>query len=231
MRIECLMHVPFEGPAVIDEWASDRGHSLVNVSVFAEDAQFPSQSDFDWLIVMGGPMGVHDEAEHPWLPVEKAFILDSIKAGKTVVGICLGAQLIAHVLGARVYHNQEKEIGWFPIELTDAGRSSEVFGFLPSPLTVYHWHGDTFELPAGAVHLARSAVCEHQAFLYEGRVLGLQCHLESTRKSVSDLIIHGEDEMVSAPHIQSAAQMLATTDHDYAQLKAALFGILDRLPA
>jgi GMP synthase-like glutamine amidotransferase len=229
MRIQCLKHVPFEGPAAIAAWADERGHSMATTAWY-DGALPPAHSEFDWLVVMGGPMGVHDEPDYPWLAAEKRFIQEVIDAGKTVVGVCLGAQLIAYVLGARVYRNREKEIGWFPIELTEAGMSSLVFGFLPSPVTVYHWHGDTFELPPGAVQLARSAVCEQQAYLYDGRVLGLQCHLESTPESVADIIAHGADEIVPSAYIQTAEQMLSASADDYVQLQGALFGILDRLP-
>jgi GMP synthase-like glutamine amidotransferase len=228
MRIRCLQHVPFEGPAGIADWAADRGHALEIIPLH-EGAEPPETGSFDWLVVMGGPMGVADEARYPWLAPEKAFIADAIAAGKTVVGVCLGAQLIAEALGARVYPNGEKEIGWMPVELTDAGRASPVLGFLPPSFPVFHWHGDTFDLPAGAVHLARSGPCANQAFSYDGRVLGLQFHLESTLESVAAIVEQCADEIVPAPHIQSAARMLAAGADDYARLRDVLCGVLDRL--
>lgn len=228
MRIHCLKHVPFEGPAAIADWAEQRGHSMTTTNLYA-GGELPDQAAFDWLVVMGGPMGVQDEVDFPWLVPEKRFIGSTIDAGKTVIGVCLGAQLIAETLGARVSRNPEKEIGWFPIELTAAGQSSPIFGFLPPAFQVYHWHGDTFELPPGAVHLARSLACAQQAFLYDGRVLGLQCHLESTPQSVANIVRHCADEIVPAAHVQTAARMLAASEQDYARINAALFGILDRL--
>lgn len=230
MRIHCLQHVPFEGPAGIGDWARTRGHAITTTHLY-RDATLPDPSSFDCLVVMGGPMGVHDEDVHPWLAAEKAFLRATIAAGKTVVGVCLGAQLLALVLGARVYRNGEKEIGWFPVELTEAARESDSMGFLPDLLTVYHWHGDTFDLPAGAVHLARSEGCAHQAFLWGGRVLGLQFHLESTAASVEELVASGADELVPGRFIQTAEQMLAAGPEDYARLHTVLSGILDRLPA
>jgi GMP synthase-like glutamine amidotransferase len=227
MHIHCLQHVPFEGPFGIADWAGARGHALTVTPLYAE-ALPPDPTTFDWLVIMGGPMGVHDESQYPWLVAEKALI--SIEAGKTVVGICLGAQLIAAVLGARVYRNREPEIGWLPITLTAAGQASPVCGFLPPALQVFQWHGDTFDLPDGALHLARSAVCEQQAFLYDGRVLGLQFHLESTRDSVAGLCAACADEIVPGAQVQTAARMLAAAPADYAQLNAALCGLLDRLP-
>ena len=229
MRIQVLQHVPFEGPYGIADWAAARGHSLTITPLY-DGATAPEPADFDWLVIMGGPMGVGDESEFPWLVAEKASIRQGIDAGKTLVGVCLGAQLIAEVLGGRVYRNPEKEIGWLPIELTAAGKASDLFGFLPPRFEVFHWHGDTFELPAGAVHLAHSAACVHQAFLYGGRVLGLQFHLESTPASVAGIVAACADEIVPGAHVQTGPEMLCAAAEDYARIKKALFGILDRLP-
>jgi GMP synthase-like glutamine amidotransferase len=229
MRIHCLQHVPFEGPAGVADWAVRKGHPIRSTAVY-EGKPLPDDSDFDWLFIMGGPMGVYDEAEHPWLSEEKAFLRATIEAGKTVIGICLGAQLIADALGARVVRNAHKEIGWFPIELTSEGRSSPVFGFLPERFEVFHWHGDTFELPRGAFGLARSVGCANQAFLYRERVLGLQFHLESTPASVATIVRSCADEIVAGPYIQTGDRMLAATDEDYRRIHDALSGILDRLP-
>ena len=127
LHINCLLHAPFDGPCGIADWAADRGHSLTMTPLYAGVLP-PDPASYDWLVVMGGPMGVHDESEHPWLVAEKALIRRSIEAGKTVVGVCLGAQLIAAALGARVYRNREAEIGWLPIELTAAGQASALCG-------------------------------------------------------------------------------------------------------
>jgi GMP synthase-like glutamine amidotransferase len=228
MRIHTLTHVPFEGPAGIADWASARGHSIALTALYA-GGSLPDPSGFDWLVVMGGPMSIQDDVDYPWLVAEKRLIGEAIAAGKTLVGVCLGAQLIAATLGARVYRNPEKEIGWFPIELTDAGRDSPVVGFLPPQIQVFHWHGDTFDLPPTAVHLARSAACEQQVFLYDRRVLGLQCHLESTPQSVADIVANCADEILPATYVQNAERLLAAGDEDYVQINEALFGILDRL--
>ncbi|NEV61867.1 type 1 glutamine amidotransferase [Thiorhodococcus minor] len=230
MRIHVLQHVPFEGPAAIGEWAELRGHSIAKTPLY-ETTDVPPQSDFDWLVVMGGPMGVHDRADYPWLEPEKAFIRETIAAGRKAVGVCLGSQLIAEALGARVSRNPQKEIGWLPITLTQAGRDSSVTGCLPERLEVFHWHGDTFELPAGAVHLARSAVCESQIFLYDNRVLALQCHLESTQQSVRDIVEMCADEIVPSTSIQTAERILAQTHADVSRMHEQLFGMLDRFAA
>jgi GMP synthase-like glutamine amidotransferase len=228
MRIHCLQHVPFEGPAGIADWAEARGHEL-SVTRLYTGAAPPSPDAFDWLVVMGGPMGVHDEAEHPWLGAEKALLREAIASGKTIIGVCLGAQLLAEALGARVYRNAEKEIGWLPIELTGEGRASSLFGFLPGHIEVFHWHGDTFDAPPGAVHLARSQGCANQAFLWGERVLGLQFHVETTPESLRALVEHGADDIVPGPYVQSAERMLAASREDFERINGALFGVLDRL--
>jgi len=229
MRILVLQHVPFEGPAAIADWAAHKGHSITSTALY-DGAPLPVLSEFDWLVIMGGPMGIYDEDRHPWLTGEKTFLRAAIDEGKTVVGVCLGAQLIANVLGARVFPNPDKEIGWFPVELTSFGREAEPFGFLPERFDVFHWHGDTFDLPAGSLHLARSEACRNQAFLYDGRVLGLQFHMESTARSVRDIVANCAAEIVSGRYIQSAERMLAAAEGDYRRINQALFGILDRLP-
>jgi len=230
MRIHCLQHVPFEGPAAIGNWAAARGHGLTATPLF-ENAPLPGPGDLDCLIVLGGPMGVGDEGRYDWMTAEKALLREVIAAGKRVVGVCLGAQLIAEALGARVYPNRHSEIGWLPIELTAEGRSSVPFGFLPERLKVFHWHGDTFHLPAGAVHLARSEGCDNQAFLFGERVLGLQFHLESTPDSVAGLVANCASEILPGAYVQDAETMLAAAAEDYACVNGALFGVLDRFCA
>jgi len=229
MRIHYLQHVPFEGPAAVERWAGLRGHELAATTLYGNPG-FPDLRDFGMLVVLGGPMNVYEEETYPWLRDEKAFIRDAIEAGKTVVGVCLGAQLIADVLGAKVFHGPHREIGWFPVELTPAARRSEIFGFLPARFTAFHWHGDTFDIPEHALHLAYSEGCRNQAFILDGRVLGLQFHLESTPESVRDIVENSGREMKPAPFVQNGAAMLSATDEDYRRLHDALFGVLDRLP-
>ena len=227
MRIHYFQHVSFEGLGCIETWARKEKHQLTGTRFYQNDP-LPELENLDWLVVMGGPMGVADEQKYPWLTPEKRCIERAIHAGKTVLGVCLGAQLVADVLGARVYPNRHKEIGWFPIELTEEGRRSSLLGFLPVKFDVFHWHGDTFDLPAGAVHLARSEACEHQAFVYTERVVGLQFHLELTPPNVSELIPNCADELVESKYIQSPSQMLSRTS-DFQQTNQAMNEILARL--
>lgn len=208
MRIHWLQHVPFEGLGSIEPWAANRQYQVTATRLYQGES-LPTMTDLDWLIIMGGTMNVYEHEHYPWLTAEKRFIEAAIKAGKTVLGICLGAQLIADVLGAKVYPNGQKEIGWWPIQLTAEGRQCAFFPNAASEIEVFQWHGDTFELPRGAVQIARSAVCEQQAFLYVERVAAFQFHLETTAQSAQQLIAHCGDELVSAPYIQTAEHMLA----------------------
>lgn len=208
MKIHYLQHVPFEGLGSIENWICERNHQLTVTRVY-ENVDFPAMQDFEWLIIMGGPMNIYEDERYPWLKAERQFIKETIHAGKTVLGICLGAQLIADALGAKVFPNPDKEIGWFPIELTSEGRASWLLRDFPDKLKVFHWHGDTFPLPPGAIRLARSQVCEQQAFLYQERVLALQFHLETTRPSAEQLIENCGNELVNAPFIQSTDSILA----------------------
>lgn len=211
MRIHTFEHVPFEGPAALADWASDNGHSLARTSVYA-GGPLPEPEDFDVLAVQGGPMSVHDEAEHPWLATEKAFLRRAVDAGKRILGVCLGAQLLAEVLGGTVTRNPEPEIGWFPVEATDAGRDSSLFAGLPGRFTAFHWHGETFSIPPGGVRLAHSRACANQAFAHGRNVLGLQFHLETTPRSMERLIENCADEIVDAPFVQDAERMRAQAD-------------------
>ncbi len=228
MKLHYLQHVPFEGPTNIATWAQKRGWPITGTPLF-DDAPLPKLSELDWLVVMGGPMSTADEKQYPWLIREKRFIEQAIAAGKVVVGVCLGAQLIAEVLGARVYPGPHKEIGWFDVQKTPDATES-LFSSLPDSFTAFHWHGDTFDLPSGCVHLAESQACKHQAFSYDHRVLGLQFHIESTPQSVAALVEHCSDELIDGPYVQSAKQMVdATEAHD--QINQTLNTVLDTLAA
>lgn len=225
-RLHYLRHVPFEGPGNIAKWAESRGYSLTGTHLDQNDP-LPGLDSFDWLVVLGGPMNVAQEADYPWLVAEKAFILSAIDRGKTVLGVCLGAQLIASVLGGVVYPGPAKEIGWFPIELTVKGLQYQLFPPGRDQFMVFHWHGDTFTIPSGAWALASSNACAHQGFIYHPRVLGLQCHLESTQESIQALLNHCADELVPGTYIQSATAIQAQCQY-LLELEQTLFYVLDR---
>jgi GMP synthase-like glutamine amidotransferase len=207
MKILCVQHVPFEGPGSVRPWAKRRGHELMR-AMASEPASLPPVDRFDWLVLMGGPMGVHDADRHPWLAAEKEFIRRTLDADRRVLGICLGAQLLADALGARVSRAPEREIGWFPVERTTAGAGSPIGQALPAKFTAFQWHGDTFDLPGGATHLARSAGCEQQGFALGARVAGLQFHLEFSGETVQDLLRHCPGDLAPGPYVQTPEGML-----------------------
>jgi len=227
MRIHWLQHVPFEGLGSIDRWIKKGGHTISLTRLFANES-LPDVTELDWLIVMGGSMSAHDEDQYPWLIEEKQFIKDTINAQKIVLGICLGAQLIAEALGVDVYKNTYKEIGWYPIQKISETDKTGVFEHIPSESYVFHWHGETFDLPVDADLLATSDGCKNQAFVYENRVLGLQFHLEITGDGIQKLIENCGDEIIPAPYIQSREEMLtgnALCDRN----QKIMDGILDKL--
>jgi GMP synthase-like glutamine amidotransferase len=199
MRIHYFQHVPFEGLGYIQTWLQERMAEVSRTRAYANDA-LPCLDEIDGLIVLGGPMSVNDTDAHPWLEAETRCIAEAIALGKPVLGICLGAQLIAKALGAKVYANPQKEIGWFPVY-----RTAEPIDWLPARLDVFHWHGETFDLPLGAVRLASSSACANQAFALGDNVLGLQFHMEVTAESVQELVNNCADELATGgAYVQSA---------------------------
>ncbi|WP_298712696.1 type 1 glutamine amidotransferase [Chitinophaga sp.] len=219
MRIRIFQHVPFEGPAAIAEWANGKGHELA-FTRFYEDDPLPASADVDMLVVMGGPMSVNDTGQYPWLRNEMAFIADAVESGKPVLGVCLGSQLLAAALGAKVYPNAQPEIGWFPVQFTAE--------WAPATLTVCHWHGDTFDLPEGAELLAHSDITKHQAFRVGNNAVGLQFHLEMTPASLEGMIEACGHHLQGGDWVQNAEEM--RDGIPYAdEAKATLFRLLDTL--
>jgi len=210
VRIHALQHVSFEGPAAIAGWAEGQGHSM-SITRLDRGERLPELGVFDVLVVMGGPMSVLEVERYPWMALEMDLIRKAVHAGKAVLGICLGAQLLARALGGRVYPAPEKEIGWW--EVTAADHKGRAIVNLPRRFTPLHWHGDTFELPPGALHLARSPGCENQAFQFGERALGLQFHLEATPESVARLAEHCGHEIGSGPWQMPASEILTCDRH------------------
>jgi GMP synthase-like glutamine amidotransferase/SAM-dependent methyltransferase len=227
MRLHYLQHVPFEDPANVGVWAAERGHTVTSTRLFSGEA-LPAVDSVDLLVVLGGPMNVDEHDAHPWLVEEKRFIGQAIHRRKAVLGICLGAQLAAEVLGARVTRSRHREIGWFPVSLMDAAKTSPLFRNLPRKFTAFHWHGDTFDIPAGAVRLAESEACRNQTFQYDAHVLGMQFHLEYSGRTIARMIREGGDELVDGAHVQSAAQ-IAGRHGLVRQTRQLLFRVLDAI--
>ncbi len=228
MRVHYFQHVPFETLGFIERWLQARSHVMTVTRFYEPQYSLPNLNDLDWLIVMGGPMGVDDEEQYPWLKDEKEFVQKAIVAGKRVLGICLGAQLIATVLGASVFRNQFKEIGWFPVRRAEAAESAPVFRF-PEKFDAFHWHGDTFDLPPNAVRLAQSEACLNQAFQWERTVIALQFHLEVTPASVQALVEHCRAELSPAPFVQSEADILKASAEQFQTANQLMADVLTYL--
>jgi GMP synthase (glutamine-hydrolysing) len=210
IRIHLLQHVPFEPAGIIETWIKDKNHRLTKTEFFIND-MLPEVSSFDWLIVMGGPMSIYEENKYPWLKKEKEFIKSAIRNKKVVIGICLGAQLTAKALGADVYPNKYKEIGWFRIRTTAHSAKYNLFSSFPKELNVFHWHGDTFDLPDDAVLMAESEGCKNQLFIWNERVIGLQFHLEITEELIRGMIENGKAELKKDTYVQLEDEILKRT--------------------
>lgn len=208
MHIHYLKHVPFEGLGSMENYFVSKGHKISNTSFYLNQS-LPPVDELDVLVVMGGPMSVNEEARYPWLRREKDFIYSALKREVPVLGVCLGAQLIAAVLGASVVKNAYEEIGWYPVRLTRGIVADEQARHLPDSFDALHWHGETFSIPSGARNFISSEGCANQAFVYGDNVLGLQFHLEMLpshveaiyrecgRPALTGTYIQGEDEMLA----------------------------------
>ncbi len=230
MRAHWFQHVPFEGLGSIETWLRD-AHASITATRFHEDARLPRLDDVDVLIVMGGPMSVNDDERYPWLAVERRFIRDAIERGTPVLGVCLGAQLIARAMDARVYANHEREIGWYPISGVSTDGRDPSWATAGAETTVFHWHGETFDLPHGTTYLARSAGCEHQAFRLGEHVVGIQFHLETTPDAAAQMVTHGRDELTPGLYVQSEREILSASAARFASVNQLMAQTLQSLLA
>ncbi len=215
MRALVLQHVAVEGPGTLASYLDARGWTLETAALY-EGAHLPEDAQgYQAVIVMGGPMGVYDEAEYPFLPDEHQFLRRVLAQGVPVLGICLGSQLLAKALGARVYRNPQKEIGWYTVDLTPAAAADPLFAGLTSPVPVFQWHGDAFDLPVGATPLAASPLCPLQAFRYGDRVYGLLFHLELTPTVIQSWLEVFHNELVSLQGIIDPKRIVAEMPHRF----------------
>ncbi len=226
MRAHYLQHVPFEGLGSIKDWFEKTGYNITCTQLF-KNTEFPDQKDIDFLVIMGGPMSINDESEYPWLVQEKRFIKEFVESGKPVLGICLGAQLLAGALGEKIYPNSVKEIGWFSVNaVTPANNAAFEF---PGSTIVFHWHGETFDLPKGAVRIAETNVCRNQAFQIGKNVIGLQFHLEMTKESVQEIVANCRDELVPGEYIQIEENILSAPSERYNSTNQLMNKVLEYL--
>jgi len=230
MHIHYFQHVSFEGLGCIADWCRTQGHTLTATKWFEPNAGTEAAATADWLIIMGGPMGVYEQDKYPWLATEIQIVKKALEQQKKVLGICLGSQVLAAALGANVYAHTQKEIGWYPVDFTFQDQAASLHGVLPQHMEVFHYHGDTFDIPAGATRFAASAACNNQAFIYDNAI-GLQFHIELTPDSLLAMVEHGQDDLAAGgAYVQPRNEILANT----AQLTVnnnALVNLLNYLAA
>ena len=194
-----IKHVEFEGPGLFHNVFIDFGYRVDICMVWKEE--LPDLKKYAAILIMGGSMSVNDTLDYPWLIEEKEFISKAIQQDKIVIGVCLGAQLISNVLGEDVYLGSEPEIGWYPLEYKNEGLSY-----------VFHWHGETYDLPFGVELLASSAICENQIYKYRNTVLALQCHLEMDKQALESIIANCKNELYDGRFVMSESQILMGYD-------------------
>ncbi|GAA4349219.1 type 1 glutamine amidotransferase [Hymenobacter saemangeumensis] len=208
MRWHCLQHLPDEGPGQAADWLAAHGHSLSYTRLYEPNPVFPRLSEFDGLLVLGGAMSVHDEAEFPWLLDEKAFLRETLRAGKFTLGICLGAQLLAQALGGEVKPNPEPEIGFWTVRFSSRVLEHPLLRGWPEKALVLHWHQDTFTVPPGAQRVGMSAGCATQGFVWGDGIIGLQFHPEMTREMAEQLMLNeGHEQAEEQEFVQTAGQI------------------------
>lgn len=228
MHIHSFHHVALEGLGEIAGWARRKGHTVASTHFHEGELPPASLDGIDWLIVMGGPMNIYEHRNHPWLAAEKACIADAAAQGKRLLGVCLGAQLIADALGARVFQNPEIEIGWFPVRKQPEARSHPLSPVFPEEFTPLHWHGDTFSLPPGAALIASSEACRHQAYAVGSRTVGLQFHLEAGMRDVR-LFLEGGDFASAGARTQGKEAILEGAARHIPACNAVLEKLLDAM--
>ncbi|MBT2049871.1 type 1 glutamine amidotransferase [Enterobacter asburiae] len=234
MHIHFIIHEHFEAPGAYEVWGKSRGCRLSYTRVYQGDPLPEDLQSTDLLIIMGGPQSPATTLEEcPWFDAqaEKALISRAIEAGKTVIGVCLGSQLIGEALGAAFCHSPEKEIGKFPVRLTDAGKANPLFEDFGHELNVGHWHNDMPGLTPQAKVMAYSEGCPRQIVQYGERVYGFQCHMELTPEVVELLIVHSQNDLRRAAEFRFVETAEKLRSHDYREMNQVLFSFLDKLAA
>ena len=219
------MHAAFEKLGAIEEWANKKKYLLAGTRTYKGE-QLPSTSEFDFLIVMGGPQSASETNKWPYLQDEMNLIKKAIDADKVVLGICLGAQLLAENLGAKTERSLYREIGVFPVELLPDASIDPIFSQFPQKFNVMHWHNDMPGIPQAARLLAKSAGCPRQAFSISDKVYGFQFHLELTPATIAGMLLHCEKELTPDVYVESKQTLLS---HDLVDINEKLFVALDYL--
>lgn len=230
-RIHLFQHDPTVGPGYIASWLRQKGFGFSTTRFFM-DEPLPQVKQFDWLIILGGSMGVYDYDRYPWLYEEKRRIEQAINQCTIVLGICLGAQLIAEVMGARIFKTRCPEIGWHPVELSKESKATPLLRAVPRKFTTFHWHEDAFDLPDGSIRLGSSRGCLNQGFVFADRVIGLQFHPETLLEDVRIYVEQARHERFNGArecvYVQTSEQILAM-EENYNCMHRALGQILENL--
>jgi GMP synthase (glutamine-hydrolysing) len=232
MHLHFVIHESFEAPGAFETWAGNRRISTGYSRVYAQGALPMSVDGIDLLVVMGGPQSPSTttaECPHFDAAVEKNLIAKATSAGKAVVGVCLGAQLIGEALGAPCEHSPDKEIGKFPITLTEEGLGNDKFAHFGRSLEVGHWHSDMPGLTPDATVIAYSEGCPRQIVEYSKLVYGFQCHMEFNREVVELLIAHSAGELATLADHKFVQQPDGLRQNDYSHMNETLFAFLDKL--
>lgn len=233
MKLHIVMHESFESPAAIELWAKRKGHFMTYTKLY-EGNRFPEKCDFDFLVVMGGPQSpatTTEECPHFDAKKEITFIKKAVDQKKLLLGVCLGAQLIGEALGAHFDHSPNREIGVFPLTLTDNGKNDPIMGAFPETFNVGHWHGDMPGLTSESKVLAISEGCPRQIVRYTPMIYGFQCHFEFTPEAIEAMIQNNASELEQykdLPYIETAEELRA---HDYSPINNMLFQFLDQFTA
>ena len=223
MNIHVLQHAEWETVGKLDKWFSE--NKLPYSTTHLYKGENLPKTKVDFLVIMGGPMGIFDDENHPWLKTEREFIKQTINTNAIVLGICLGSQFIADALGAKVFPGKEKEIGFFDIKKAN---NHPTTNNLPYELEVFHWHGDTFETPENAINLFSSELTSNQGFIYDDRVIALQFHLEVGIEEIEGFVKNGIDELIPSTYIQNKDEIL-NQNFNLDKSNSYLFNILDSI--
>jgi len=223
MRIHFIQNISFETPAILETLAQQ--HSCpISISHLYAGEKLPDHSDYDLLVILGGPMNIYEDDKYQWLTSEKNFIKQAISLRKKIFGICLGAQLLSDCLGGHVSKNEHKEIGWFPVKF-EILEDVPLLNGIPSEFTAFLWHGDTFSIPPGARRIASSEACPNQGFIYGDSIIGFQFHIETDFFAVKRLLENCSEDITDGKYVHSTESILASGDLFYRQI----YCIMERL--
>jgi len=223
MNIHILQHAEWETIGEIKKWLSNNNLEYSTTHLYKGE-KLPDEK-IDFLIIMGGPMGIFDDENYTWLKAERELIKNTVNSDAKVLGICLGSQFIADALDAKVYPGEEKEIGFFDVSKQS---NHPITKALPNKFEVFHWHGDTFDTPKNAVNLFSTELTKNQGFIYDDRVVALQFHLEVGQEEINGFVKNGEGELIPSNYVQHKNHIL-NRNFNYQETNSYLFYILDFL--